>query len=76
MSNPDSLEGFTFWKWLEEDGDGINLVITDARRQAVEDCMAEFLTKQAASHIDETGNAVYPVEALEEAWRACFIPLQ
>lgn len=76
MNDTNSLENFTYWKWLEEDGDGFNLVITDARRQAVEDCMAGFLSKQAESDIDEDGNTVYPADTLEKAWQACFIPLQ
>jgi hypothetical protein len=74
MENPDSLEGYIFLKWLDEDDDNMNLVISDARRQGIEACMAGYLAKLPAAGKDELGNALYSINQLDEAFAACFVP--
>lgn len=75
MAYSQRIEFFLHEKWMEEDGDGLNLTIITPRRQLCQERMGEYLKDRARDGVDSMGKPLYWQDDLEEAFEACCPPL-
>lgn len=74
MENLRPLWAYMYSKWMAEDGDDINIVIVDARREDIESCMQARLANTQPADTTATSDALYTKEALDAAFLACYVP--
>src|SRR3989442_11893914 len=65
-----TITAFLWATWLEEGGDGINILIITPEREAQEERMKEYV-KHASPARMGSDCAYYPAFILRKAWEAC-----
>ena len=65
-----TIIAFLWATWLEEDADGINILIITPEREAQEERMKEYV-KHASPARMGSDCAYYPAFILRKAWEAC-----
>jgi hypothetical protein len=68
MEQTISISFYLHLQWLEEDGDGFNLVIMDSRRKSIQNEFEEQLKSIQPISTDKNGNHLYPISLLNKIW--------
>jgi len=66
-----TITAFLWATWLEEDADGINILIITPEREAQEERMKEYVKHASPVRMGSDGAPYYPTFILREAWDAC-----
>lgn len=69
-----AIETFLYDQWIEEDDDGLNLVIMTSRRNEIEIKFKEKMAEIQELSIDENGVGYYLVNDLVLNWNKVYTP--
>ncbi|MGI9211063.1 MAG: hypothetical protein ACR2HF_01205 [Methylococcaceae bacterium] len=69
-----AIETFLYYQWIEEDDDGLNLVIMTSRRNEIEIKFKEQMAEIQELSIDENGVGYYLVNDLVLNWNKVYTP--
>jgi hypothetical protein len=68
MKSQATVASYLALTWLEEDDDGINLIIVDERRERLKRQMIERLRSEPPIRVDEHGHKYYSFDTLDRVW--------
>jgi hypothetical protein len=67
-NNSSTINNFLYDMFVIEDGDGLNLVIYDERRQKIMSKFEKLIQKYEHHHQDSEGNKFYTIDTLIFVW--------